>query len=67
MKHDAWVNDLFWVTQLKLEPSGPLSHAHMSSVLCDLCNDRTCEECGVRPFYCHGIQISSKRKKTCLN
>ena len=42
MKHDAWMNDLFWGR------NSILSHAHMSSVLCDLCNDCTCEnvKCG---------------------
>ena len=41
-KHDAWMNDLFW------RRNSNLSHAHMSSVLCDLCNDCTCEDmaCG---------------------
>ena len=42
MKHDAWMDDLFWGR------NSNLSHAHMSSVLCDLCNDCTCESvaCG---------------------
>ena len=56
MKHDAWVNDLFLGTQLKLEPSGPLSHAHMSSVLCDLWSDCTCQNvaCG----RCISLQVN---------
>ena len=42
MKHDAWMSDLFWGR------SSNLSHAHMSSVLCDLWSDCTCENvaCG---------------------
>ena len=42
MKHDAWMNDPFWGRNANL------SHAHMSSVLCDLWSDCTCENvaCG---------------------
>ena len=42
VKHDAWMNDPFWGR------NSNLCHAHMSSVLCDLCNDCTCENvaCG---------------------
>ena len=48
MKHDAWMNDLFWGRNLNLSPARSLSHAHMSSVLCDLWSDCTCENvaCG---------------------
>ena len=42
MKHDAWMDDLFW------ERNSILSSAHMSFVLCDLCNYCTRENvaCG---------------------
>ena len=33
VKHDAWMIDLFWGR------NSNLSHAHMSYVLCDPCND----------------------------
>ena len=69
MKHDAWMNDLFCGTQLKLEPSSSLRHAQMSSVLRDLWSDYTCERCGVRQVYlstppvdCQGLHFPASEK-----
>ena len=69
MKHDAWMNDILVGTQLTLEPLGPLSQCTHAFVLCDLCNDGTCENvacdrcvCVHPPSIRQGTQIFGKRK-----
>ena len=61
MKHDVWMNDLFWGR------NSNLSQCTHAFVLCDLCNDCTCENvaCG-RSVYTSrqlpGHSVSGKRK-----
>ena len=58
MKHDAWMDDLFWVR------NSILSQAHMSSVLCDLCNDclRVAGVSLYTPVDCQGIRFLASEK-----
>ena len=56
MKHDAWVDDLFWGR------NSNLSLAHMSPALCDMCNDCTCESVACGRCICLQNSLSSKRK-----
>ena len=61
VKHDAWMNDLF------LGRNSNLSHAHMSSVLCDLCSDCTCENVARGKCICLHLHVVAPVERTCRN
>ena len=51
MKHDAWMNDLFWGR------NSNMSHAHMSFVLCNLWSD-----CTVKIWRAAGVSVYTPRR-----